>query len=99
MSRWLLRIVGGLLMASALALAMSRAPDLPVQGLVARWAPPPSDFIDLHGQLVHVRDEGPRNDPVPIVLIHGTSASLHTWQGWSAALRGQRRRCRRSSAG
>lgn len=91
MSRWLLRIVGGLLMASALALAMSRAPDLPVQGLVARWAPPPSDFIDLHGQLVHVRDEGPRNDPVPIVLIHGTSASLHTWQGWSAALRGQRR--------
>ncbi len=91
MSRWLLRVVGALLMASALALALSRAPDLPVQGLVARWAPPPSDFIDLHGQLVHVRDEGPRGDPLPIVLIHGTSASLHTWQGWSAALRAQRR--------
>jgi len=91
MSRWLLRVVGALLMASALALALSRAPDLPVQGLVARWAPPPSDFIDLHGQLVHVRDEGPRSDPSPIVLIHGTSASLHTWQGWSAALRAQRR--------
>ena len=91
MSRWLLRLVGALLMVSALALALSRAPDLPVQGLVARWAPPPSDFIDLHGQLVHVRDEGPRGDPSPIVLIHGTSASLHTWQGWSAALRVQRR--------
>ena len=91
MSRWLLRVVGALLMASALALALSRAPDLPVQGLVARWAPPPSDFVDLHGQLVHVRDEGPRGDPLPIVLIHGTSASLHTWQGWSAALRAQRR--------
>ena len=91
MSRWLLRAFGLLLMATALALAMSRAPDLPVQGLVARWAPPPSDFIDLRGQLVHVRDEGPRQDPLPIVLIHGTSASLHTWQGWAAGLRAQRR--------
>jgi pimeloyl-ACP methyl ester carboxylesterase len=90
-SRWLLRAFGLLLMASALALALSRAPDRPVQTLVARWAPPPSDFIDLHGQLVHLRDEGPRADPVPIVLIHGTSASLHTWQGWAEALRGQRR--------
>jgi pimeloyl-ACP methyl ester carboxylesterase len=91
MSRWPLRAIGLLLMATALALALSRAPDLPVQGLVARWAPPPSDFLDLHGQLVHLRDEGPRNDPSPIVLVHGTSASLHTWQGWAAALRAQRR--------
>jgi pimeloyl-ACP methyl ester carboxylesterase len=91
MSRWLLRAVGLLLMASALALALSRAPDRPVQTLVARWAPPPSDFVDLHGQLVHLRDEGPRSDAMPIVLIHGTSASLHTWQSWVAALRGQRR--------
>ena len=28
---------------------------------------------------VHLRDEGPRSDPSPIVLLHGTSASLHTW--------------------
>lgn len=91
MSRWLLRAFGLLLMATALALALSRAPDLPVQALVARWAPPPSDFIDLRGQLVHMRDEGPRHDPLPIVLIHGTSASLHTWQGWAAGLRAQRR--------
>jgi pimeloyl-ACP methyl ester carboxylesterase len=25
------------------------------------------------------------------VLLHGTSASLHTWQGWTDALKGQRR--------
>ena len=42
-------------------------------------------------QLVHLRDEGPRDDPLPLVLIHGTSASLHTWEGWVAALKGQRR--------
>ncbi|MFO1219792.1 MAG: alpha/beta fold hydrolase [Burkholderiaceae bacterium] len=91
MSRWLLRALGLLLMASALALALSRAPDRSVESLVARWASPPSDFIDLNGQLVHLRDAGPRHDAVPIVLIHGTSASLHTWLGWEAALQGQRR--------
>ena len=33
---------------------------------------------------VHVRDEG--KGPV-VVLLHGTSASLHTWEGWARALR------------
>jgi pimeloyl-ACP methyl ester carboxylesterase len=87
----LLRLVGVLLMLTALALALSRAPDRAVETLVARWAPAPSDFIELKGQLVHLRDEGPRGDPLPIVLIHGTSASLHTWEGWVRALKGQRR--------
>lgn len=91
MSAWLLRILGVLLMLSAVALALSRAPDRPVETLVARWAPPPSDFVDLDGQLVHLRDVGPRGDPLPIVLIHGTSASLHTWEGWAQALQGRRR--------
>lgn len=89
--RWLLRIVGVLLMVSAAALALSRAPDRTVESLVARWAPPPSEFIDLNGQLVHLRDTGPRGDATPLVLLHGTSASLHTWDGWSAALQGQHR--------
>ncbi|TSA11982.1 MAG: alpha/beta hydrolase [Betaproteobacteria bacterium] len=40
---------------------------------------------------VHLRDEGPRDDPVPIVLLHGTSSSLHTWDGWSEALKSSRR--------
>jgi pimeloyl-ACP methyl ester carboxylesterase len=91
MGAFLLRLAGGLLMVTALAVALMRAPDRSVESLVLRWAPPPSDFIDLKGQLVHVRDEGPRNDPLPIVLVHGTSASLHTWEGWARGLRGQRR--------
>ncbi len=91
MSNFLLRLAGGLLMVTALAVALMRAPDRSVESLVLRWAPPPSDFIDLKGQLVHVRDEGPRTDPLPIVLIHGTSASLHTWEGWARGLRGHRR--------
>lgn len=87
----LLRILGLLLIASAVAVALSRAPDRPVQTLVARWAPPPSDFIEVKGQLVHLRDEGPRNDAEPLLLLHGTGASLHTWDGWAAALKSKRR--------
>jgi pimeloyl-ACP methyl ester carboxylesterase len=86
-----LRIFGALLLVTALALALSRAPDRPVETLVARWALPPSDFIEVRGQVVHLRDEGPRDDPLPLLLIHGTSASLHTWEGWVATLKGQRR--------
>jgi len=91
MKATLVKVIGILMMASALALALTRAPDRPVETLVARWAPPPSDFIEIRGQLVHLRDEGPRDDPLPIVLVHGTSASLHTWEGWAKALHTQRR--------
>jgi pimeloyl-ACP methyl ester carboxylesterase len=61
-------------------------PDRPLSSLTARWAPPPSTFIPLLGMQVHLRDQGPRDDPDPVVLIHGTSASLHTWEGWVHAL-------------
>jgi pimeloyl-ACP methyl ester carboxylesterase len=91
MDRWLPRVIGLLLMATALALVLSRAPDRSAQSLVARWAPAPSQFMDLHGQLVHLRDVGPRDDAAPLVLVHGTSASLHTWEGWAAPLQTRRR--------
>ena len=67
------------------------APDRPVSALRERWAPPPSQFIDVMGMQVHLRDEGLRDDPLPIVLLHGTSASLHTWDGWVAGLVTKRR--------
>jgi pimeloyl-ACP methyl ester carboxylesterase len=86
-----LRLVGLLLIATAMLLALSRAPDVPVEGLVARWAPPPSDFVELRGMVVHLRDEGRRDDPEPLLLLHGTGASLHTWDGWARELRHQRR--------
>ena len=91
MSAVLLRLFGVLLMLSAVAIALSRAPDRPVQALVARWGLPPSDFIEVKGQLVHLRDEGPRGDPQPVLLLHGTGASLHTWDGWVAALKARHR--------
>jgi pimeloyl-ACP methyl ester carboxylesterase len=88
-------ILGGVLSALVLALAVfvaaTWAPDRPLSELRARWAQPPSAFIDVQGMHVHLRDEGPRTDPVPIVLLHGTSSSLHTWDGWAQALKSNRR--------
>lgn len=89
------KIAAGVLLAlvavTGAGVALSWAPDRPVETLTARWAPPPSQFVPLQGMQVHLRDEGPRTDPQPIVLLHGTSASLHTWNGWADALKGQRR--------
>lgn len=91
-SAWLLRLVGGLLMLTALAVSLSRAPDRPAQSLVARWAPPPSDFIELDGLVVHLRDEGPQQGPQPpVLLLHDVAGSLHDWDGWAAALKRDRR--------
>ncbi len=86
-----LKVVGLLLLLATLGFAVSKAPDRSLESLVPRWAPPPSDFLELDGLLVHYRDEGPSSDPLPLVLIHGTSASLHTWEGWVAELAKTRR--------
>jgi pimeloyl-ACP methyl ester carboxylesterase len=66
-------------------------PDRPVASLTAKWGGPPSQFLELEGLRAHVRDEGRRDDAEPIVLLHGTGASLHTWDGWVAALQQEHR--------
>ncbi len=75
----------------AVLVAVGWTPDRSVESLQPRWAPVPSKFAAIDGMSVHLRDEGPADDPHPIVLIHGTSSSLHTWEGWVAALKAQHR--------
>lgn len=65
--------------------------DRSVADLRPRWAPPPSEFAQIDGMEVHLRDLGPRDDALPILLIHGTSASLHTWEGWATEIAKTRR--------
>lgn len=86
--RWLALAV---LLTLAAGIGLSWAPERSADSLKTRWAAAPSQFVALQGMQVHLRDEGPRDDPQPIVLIHGTSASLHTWDGWAEALKTQRR--------
>jgi pimeloyl-ACP methyl ester carboxylesterase len=91
---WLKRLFGTAVVLSfgvALVVWATWEPDRQLGALVSRWAPAPSSFVELDGMQVHIRDTGPRNDPVPIVLLHGMASSLHTFEGWQLALQNQRR--------
>lgn len=79
--------------------AVTWAPELTVDDLRGRWAPPPSVFLDVAGMKVHLRDEGPRDDASPLVLLHGTGSSLHAWEDWASALKDRRRVIRFDMAG
>lgn len=81
--RWVLFFFLGLL---AALLVANYHQDLPLETLKAKYATGASSFVDVDGLSVHYRDEGPRTDSVPLVLIHGTGASLLTWDGWVADL-------------
>lgn len=93
--RMLRQIIGYAILALVLAVvavvAATWVPDRSVAVLLPRWGGPPSAFHDIDGMKVHVRDEGPRDDQSPIVLLHGFGSSLHAWDGWAAALRDKRR--------
>ncbi len=65
--------------------------DRSVNELKANYATPPSDFIQIDGMDVHYRDEGSTVDTLPIVLIHGTGSSLHTFDEWVAVLKSEKR--------
>jgi len=69
------------------AFLLLRTPDVPVDELKARYASPQSQFLEVSpGFFVHVRDEGLRNAPA-LFLVHGSNASLHTWEPWVARLK------------
>jgi pimeloyl-ACP methyl ester carboxylesterase len=84
-------VLGPVILALGVLVGVNWAPDRSADSLKPRWAKGPSKFVTIDGLSVHLRDEGLRNDPHPIVLIHGTSSSLHTWEGWVASLKGQHR--------
>ena len=57
-----------------------RRPDIPYETLAERYENPASRYADLpNGVRMHYRDQG--QGPV-LLLIHGFSASLHTWEPW-----------------
>jgi pimeloyl-ACP methyl ester carboxylesterase len=60
--------------------------DIPIEHLTAQYAQKPSAFAKIDGMNVHYRDEGVATDTLPMVLIHGTSSSLHTFDAWTKEL-------------
>lgn len=67
-------------------LALRRS-DIPFEQLDSIYTSSGSRFLDLGNEVrIHFRDAGPRDAPV-IVLVHGFSASLHTWEPWVNGLK------------
>ncbi|MGB5076901.1 MAG: alpha/beta hydrolase [Sphingorhabdus sp.] len=58
------------------------APDTDATAMKDKYGSRTSRFVNLQPGLdVHYRDEGKRGGRV-LVLIHGSNASLHTWEAW-----------------
>ncbi|MDF1748065.1 MAG: alpha/beta hydrolase [Alphaproteobacteria bacterium] len=59
--------------------------DKPRPDLEAQYLEQPSDIREVSGVSLHVRDTGPRDGPV-VILMHGFGSSLQTWEGWARGL-------------
>lgn len=81
-------IIAGIL---GLAFFIFRDPDIPVETLSRLYAQENSGFIETDAASTHFRNDGPLLDSIPLVLLHGTGSSLHTWQAcaqeWSKTRR------------
>ena len=91
MKRFLKWAAIAVLALAVLGFAIGYTPDTDPAAMRALYANANSQFVDVgNGLRVHVRDEGPRAAP-PIILIHGSNASLQTWEPWVALLGGKYR--------
>tara|TARA_B110001452_G_scaffold90028_1_gene73942 strand:+ start:540 stop:1514 length:975 start_codon:yes stop_codon:yes gene_type:complete len=61
-----------------------RTPNVSIDSLKKNYTDQASRFVMIDGLEVHYKDEG---SGIPIVLLHGTSASLHTWDAWTEELK------------
>jgi pimeloyl-ACP methyl ester carboxylesterase len=92
MLKWL---VGGLLALVGLAALVLvggyfvlKRDDISYEALAVKYESAASRYVDLPGNVrMHYRDEGLQSADAPtLLLIHGFSASLHTWEPWVTRL-------------
>ncbi|WP_428410234.1 alpha/beta fold hydrolase [Hyphococcus sp.] len=87
--RYLVPLIPIALLAGAFLALRTPATDPAV--MEAKYANAASRFVEgPNGLRVHYRDEG-NKDGVPIVLLHGNSATLHTWEPLVQRLGGEYR--------
>jgi pimeloyl-ACP methyl ester carboxylesterase len=82
MRRVVLWFAAALTVAIGLAFVFLGDPELPREILLAKYGRPPSRFTTLpSGATAHYRDQGNANGTA-LLLLHGSNASLHTWEPW-----------------
>jgi pimeloyl-ACP methyl ester carboxylesterase len=85
------KLLIGLLLVITATLAMLYRSDRSAEEIEGMYADSSSRFLNIMGMRVHYRLEGNPADSTPLVLIHGTSSSLHTWDSIVPVLRKDRR--------
>lgn len=76
---WVYRAFIALFVVLAISFWALRTPDTNRKEMVAKYSDNRSKFLDTPEGLIHYRDEGLRDGPV-MLLLHGSSSSLHTWE-------------------
>lgn len=80
--KWIAAVSAIIVLIIGIGLSMAITEDIPRQAMVEKYATPQSKFMDWgNGDRVHYRDQGKTDGPV-LLLIHGSNASLNTWDGW-----------------
>ncbi len=77
--RW--RYLFVMILVGALALLFTAIEPDRSRGELVHWQNEQSRFLSVGDAEVHYRREGNPDGPT-IVLLHGTAASLHTWDAW-----------------
>jgi pimeloyl-ACP methyl ester carboxylesterase len=85
------KIIGGILGLLFVLLLLVCERDRPVAELIPLYANQASQFMPILGMKVHYRDEGIRSDSIPLILLHGMSSSLNTWDSVVLFLKEERR--------
>ena len=80
-----LTILTGLLVVVIAAGAWLWTPDKSRDALETKYLKSKSDYLDVAGFKLHVRDNGPKTAPA-VIFIHGLGSSLHTWELWAQSL-------------
>ena len=60
--------------------------NIPLDQLKIKYTDSSSSFVLVDGMDIHYKDQGNKKDSTPIVLIHGTGSSLHTYDHWTNEL-------------
>ena len=60
--------------------------DIPLDQIKKKYTDSNSSFVRVGEMDIHYRDQGKQIDSIPIVLIHGTGSSLHTYDNWTKEL-------------
>ena len=78
------KIFGGICLILLIIGIILYTPDKSLYFLKSKYSDEVSQFVNVQGMSVHYKSEG---RGMPLLLLHGTGSSLHTWDQWTASLK------------